>query len=429
MKRDPSLEEVLGEMRRRDAGAEIPAQRLLAQFHDRLQAAAPARRRPALAWFLAPAAVLGLLAAIAFLAVQPRGGSQPLVRVVAAPKFSLGEIKIKTAYQFNQDTRIEGVSGHEIRVAPGTTLALTSKTPASTSWDLRQGRVDVVHRATTLFSNTFTAGPWVVRELGTTYHLLRDPSSLEVAVLEGRIGARNAETGEAFVITNHETRRIPLLAPEPALRIAPAAPHSGEPLSLANLIAGSDFHARSPSYLHRVLAGRYQRYTLSRAELRVERPIELPATTRGLLASDDRLWALTTSEYLYTWDASGARKTVRTGPISGANLYAVGERWVAVNTEGEVLEYDADIELRRRAKALSASLWEGVALRDRYLVLPDLSGHLVCLDLQGDLAPKSVPLAGQVCAPLTLVDGGVRAALDSGAVVVGFQALGIPSSR
>jgi hypothetical protein len=435
MKAPVSLDQALSDLRRQDQQAPLQAERLLGQFHERLGKAPPAiRARTKLAWFFLPAAALGLVAVLALFFLPAKDGvrsSETAVRAVTAPRVSALQIKTGQAYRFEQAAHIEAVTDHELRVTAGSTLTLTARTESSMGWELKKGRVDVVHRTKGIFTNFFTAGPWVILEIGTAYSLSRGETHLEVAVSEGQVLARNGLSGESHVIPQGGRRNIPILAdPQPAARLdATPKPARGNEVSLADLTAASERHATSRSFLHLVGKGRYQRYSLSHPALQSECAIELPSSTRGLFAVDDRLWALTTSEYLYTWNAEGERKSIRCGLVSGANLYAARGRWYVVNAEGEIQEYDEQTELRRRQKVLRGSLWEGVIVQDRYLVLPDLSGNLATIDLQNDFDPKELPIAGQINAPLTLGKGGVRVPLESGVVEVAFGDLGIPMKR
>lgn len=435
MKAPISLDQALSDLRRRDGETELPAERLLGQFHERLKRAPPARRAvPKFAWFLVPAATLGLAVALAYIVLPSKGAGRPpvtVVQAVRAPQVSALQMETRQAYRFEQSARIEAVPDHEIRVSAGSTLTLAARTESTMGWELAKGRVDVVHRAKGAFTNTFTAGPWMILEIGTVYSLSRGESHLEVAVTEGQVAVRNKSSGESHIIPQGDRRSIPILSVPQTTDCLDASPKQARrnAISLADLATASERHARSRSYLHLVGKGRYQRYSLSGPALQSECAIDLPPSTRCLFAVDDRLWALTTSEYLYTWNAEGDRKSIRCGLVSGSNLYAVRGRWYVVNAEGEIQEFDEQAELRRRKKVLRGSLWEGVVVQDRYLVLPELSGNLAVIDLQSDLIPKEIPIAGQINAPLTLGEKGVRVPLESGEVELAFGDLGIPMKR
>lgn len=368
---------------------EARARELFTEFEARLAAK---KIRPK----IAPAALfaglgmtgvlLGLLAVFIF---HPFGqavkGTEVVVRANVLPPEKL---KVGNTYVFRQTSKSEPVKEVALTFGEATVVKLESRSEKRDFWTLQNGVIAVDNR-NAVYKNRIQIGPYVFDEIGTAYVLSKTNDSARLSVAAGLVRVSNVESARVEEIAPganwmgrvSENGIKTDLSPKPDLAAR-----------LASWRQGAEFSWVGPADLLLVKKGQCLRVDLRTGEKKSEFRLEIPTQIRTIRFSDEALAVATHSDFLYFADRNGETTSVRVGSQSAENIFWFGKRLAFVNAEGKISIYGPSHELEKSFTVLTGSLWEGVLVSDRFLVLPDTSARLVVVDLERASVVKELPL-------------------------------------
>ena len=328
---------------------------------------------------------------------------------IVKSEIPLIELKEGHRYIFKQKTGVLSVARNQVSFSSDSKIKMIKKEVGLAQFELRHGSIDVDNQTGNLFKNAVEVEQFIITELGTKYTIDKDDKVIRLKVTQGLINIENhshnwlqkVEPGEVWIydIESGEERHPVILKNnkeevdeewlrKEALRKAKVRWKNRRKA----LIEESNTYFESKNILHVQNKKTYRKYLLKDLSLIEEIPLKVPERIKFIKSDEKFLTIATHSEYFYFFDKSYRRTSIKPGHLTANNVFYMNNQIWIVNASGELLIYSQKFKFLKKVKIAKASLWEGLKIKDRYMVLPGVDPKLIIVDSKKDLQVKEYPL-------------------------------------